>query len=68
MVLFSLTFILICLSVIIAGELPDEDVSLSNKVDYSKLKYEVLNKNVDCNKTLEILYQTEKTTYYTYCK
>ena len=66
--IFSLTFILICLSVIIAGELPDDEATLSNKVDYSKLKYEVLNKNVDCNKSLEKLYQTENATYYTYCK
>lgn len=64
----SLTFILICLSIIIAGELPDEEATLSNKIDYSKLKYEVLNKNVNCNESLEELYQTENETFYTYCK
>ena len=63
-----LTFILICLSVIIAGELPDEEATLSSEIDYSKLKYEVLNKNVNCEEELEKLYQTEKETFYTYCK
>lgn len=64
----SLTFILICLSVIIAGELPDEEATLSNKIDYTKLKYEVLNKNINCEDSLEELYKTEKETFYTYCK
>ena len=64
----SLTFILICLSIIIAGELPDEEATLSNKIDYSKLRYDLLNKNVNCEESLEELYQTEKETFYTYCK
>lgn len=63
-----LTFILICLSIIIAGELPDEEATLSSKIDYSKLKYEVLNKNVNCEESLEELYQTDTETFYTYCK
>ncbi len=66
--IIALTFILICLSVIIAGELPDEEATLSSKIDYSKLKFEVLNKNVNCEEELEELYQTEKETFYTYCK
>lgn len=64
----SLTFILICLSIIIAGELPDEEAALSNKIDYSKLRYDLLNKNVNCEESLEELYKTEKETFYTYCK
>ena len=64
----SLTFILICLSIIIAGELPDEEATLSNKIDYSKLRYDLLNKNVNCEESLEELYKTEKETFYTYCK
>ena len=64
----SLTFILICLSIIIAGELPDEEATLSNKIDHSKLRYDLLNKNVNCEESLEELYKTEKETFYTYCK
>ena len=64
----ALTFILICLSIIIAGELPDDEVSLSNEIDYSKLKYEVLNKNKTCDESLEELFRTNHKIYYTYCQ
>ena len=64
----ALTFILICLSIIIAGELPDDEVSLSNEIDYSKLKYEVLNKNKTCDESLEELFRTNDKVYYTYCQ
>ena len=56
------------MTIIIAGELPDEEATLSNKIDYSKLRYEVLNKNVNCQEDLEELYQTNNETFYTYCK
>lgn len=66
--IIALTFILICLSIIIAGELPDDDPSLSNEINYDKLKYEILNKNKDCQEDMEEIYTKENTTYYTYCK
>lgn len=64
----SLTIILICLSVIAAGSLPNEEPSLSNEIDYSKLKFELLNKNETCEESLSLLYSTKTTEYYTYCK
>lgn len=64
----ALTFILVCLSIIIAGELPDDDPSLSSEINYKKLKFEVLNRNPECEEEMEELYRVENTTYYTYCK
>ena len=64
----SLTIILICLSVLAAGSLPDEEPTLSNEIDYSKLNFEILNKNETCEESLELLYSTENKEYYTYCK
>ena len=46
----------------------NEEATLSNKIDYSKLRYDLLNKNVNCEESLEELYKTEKETFYTYCK
>ena len=62
--LFSI--ILICLSVIAAGSLPDEEPTLSNEIDYSKLNFEILNKNETCEESLELLYSTENKEYYTF--
>ena len=64
----SLTFILICLSVIVAGGLPNETPTLSPEIDYTKLRFEIVNKNVTCEESLELLYSTKTTDYYTYCK
>lgn len=64
----SLTFILICLSVIVAGGLPNETPTLSQEIDYTKLKFEIVNKNITCEESLELLYSTKITDYYTYCK
>lgn len=64
----SLTIILICLSVIAAGSLPDEEPTLSNEIDYSKLRFELVNKNKSCEESMELLYSTETANYYTYCK
>lgn len=66
--LVSLGIVLICLSVIAAGSLPNEEPSLSNEIDYSKLKFELLNKNETCEESLSLLYSTKTTEYYTYCK
>ena len=64
----SLTIILICLSVIAAGSLPDEEPTLSNEIDYSKIRFELLNKNKTCEESMELLLSTETANYYTYCK
>lgn len=64
----SLSFILVCMSIICAADLSDSEQPLSNKIDYSKLKYEIINRNKMCQDELEKIYSTENEIYYTYCK
>ena len=64
----SLSFILVCMSIICAADLSETEQPLSSTIDYSKLKYEIINKNKMCKQELEKLYSTENKIYYTYCK
>lgn len=64
----SLSFILVCMSIICAADLSDSEQPLSNEIDYSKLKYEIINRNKMCQDELEKIYSTENEIYYTYCK
>lgn len=64
----SLAFVLVCMSVLCAAGLSETAPSLSNELDYSKLKYEIIDKNILCQDNLEKIYSTKNKTYYTYCK